>query len=187
MLKNFIFLAQGFEETEAITVIDLLRRASIEITTVSITGDRTVIGSHQIPIIADTLFEDTDFSSANFLILPGGMPGSVHLSEHSGLNKLLLKHNETKKNVAAICAAPTVLGKLDMLQSKNAICYPGFENELYGAKISEQTVVQDSNIVTAKGPGFAVDFGLYLIKLIKGEDAANEVAKHFLYQATSPK
>lgn len=181
MLKNFIFLAQGFEETEAITVVDLLRRASIDITTVSITGEKTVVGSHQVPVVADALFEETDFSSANFLILPGGMPGSVHLSQHQGLNELLVRHNTTKKNVAAICAAPTVLGKLDILQNKNAICYPGFENELYGAKLSNQTVVQDSNIVTAKGPGFAVDFGLYLVKLIKGQETANEVANGFLY------
>ncbi|MGC9151469.1 MAG: DJ-1 family glyoxalase III [Microbacter sp.] len=184
MSKNFIFLAQGFEETEAITVVDLLRRASIDITTVSVTGEKIVTGSHQVPVVADTLFEETDFSSANFLILPGGMPGSVHLSQHKGLNELLIRHNATKKNVAAICAAPTVLGKLDLLQSKNAVCYPGFENELYGATISNQTVVQDSNIVTAKGPGFAVDFGLYLVKLIKGESIAQEVAHNFLYQLT---
>jgi 4-methyl-5(b-hydroxyethyl)-thiazole monophosphate biosynthesis len=181
MSSNFIFLAEGFEETEALTVVDLLRRASIEITTVSVTGISMVKGSHAISVLADALFEEIDFSQAEFLILPGGMPGSLHLAEHKGLNNLLQNHNKKNKYIGAICAAPTVLGKLNMLHDREAICYPGFEKDLLGANISDKTLIQDSNIITAKGPGYAVDFGLYLVQLIKGKDKANEVARNFLY------
>ncbi len=181
MSNNFIFLAEGFEETEAITVVDLLRRASIDVVTVSITGFTMVTGSHAIQILADALFEEIDFSHAELLILPGGMPGSAHLAEHKGLNDLLQLHNKKNKNIAAICAAPTVLGKLNILQNREAICYPGFEKDLIAANISGKTLIQDSNIITAKGPAYAVDFGLYLVQLIKGSAKAKEVADHFLY------
>ncbi len=181
MLNNFIFLAEGFEETEAITVVDLLRRASIDVTTVSITGNAVVTGSHAISILVDALFEEIDFSQAELLILPGGMPGSLNLAKHKGLANLLLQHNQKNKIVAAICAAPTVLGKLNMLKNREAICYPGFEKELFGAIISDKTLIQDSNIITAKGPGYAVDFGLYLVRLLKGDTKAKDVADHFLY------
>ncbi len=181
MSNNFIFLAEGFEETEAITIVDLLRRASIDVTTVSVTGNIMVKGSHSISILSDALFEEIDFSQAHLLILPGGMPGSTHLAEHKDLNDLLQHHNKKNKFIAAICAAPTVLGKLNMLQNREAICYPGFEMNLLGAIISNKTLIQDSNIITAKGPGYAVDFGLYLVRLVKGDAKAKEVADLFLY------
>jgi len=181
MSKNFIFLAEGFEETEAITIVDLLRRASIDVTIVSVTGTILVKGSHSISILTDALFEEIDFSHAELLILPGGMPGSTHLADHKGLNDLLQHHNKKNKFIAAICAAPTVLGKLDILQNRNAICYPGFEMDLIGANIVDKTLIQDTNIITAKGPGYAIDFGLYLIQLLKGDEKSKEVADHFLY------
>jgi 4-methyl-5(b-hydroxyethyl)-thiazole monophosphate biosynthesis len=181
MSSIFIFFAEGFEETEAITIVDLLRRASINVATISVTGTTMVTGSHAISIKADALFEEVDFSQADLLILPGGMPGSINLAEHKGLSDLLQQHNKNNKFVAAICAAPIILGKLKILQNREAICYPGFEKDLLGANISHKTLVQDSNIITAKGPGFAIDFGLYLIGLLKGADKKKEVADNFLY------
>jgi 4-methyl-5(b-hydroxyethyl)-thiazole monophosphate biosynthesis len=181
MSSIFIFFAEGFEEIEATTIVDLLRRASINVTTISVTGTTMVTGSHAIFIKADALFEEIDFSQADLLILPGGMPGSINLADHKGLCDLLQQHNKNNKFIAAICAAPIVLGKLNMLQNREAICYPGFEKDLSGANISHKTLVQDSNIITAKGPGYAIDFGLYLIGLLKGADKKKEVADNFLY------
>jgi 4-methyl-5(b-hydroxyethyl)-thiazole monophosphate biosynthesis len=181
MSNTFIFLAEGFEETEAITIVDLLRRASINVTTISVTGTTLVTGSHAISIKADALFEEIDFLQADLLILPGGMPGSNNLAKHKGLSDLLQLHNKKNKFIAAICAAPTVLGKLKILKNREVICYPGFEMDLLGANISHKTLVQDFNIITAKGPGYAIDFALYLICLLKGADKKKEVADNFLY------
>lgn len=168
---NYLFLDNGFEEIEAITPIDLLRRAGVELTTISMTGELAVSGSHRITVLADKLFEDADFSDAQMLILPGG---GVMLGEHENLCELLKKHNEEQKLIAAICAAPSVLGKLGILEGKQATCYPGFENYL-GESYVGGLVVESKNIITAKGPGLSADFAFCLIEKLRGTEIADEV------------
>ncbi len=168
---NYLFLDNGFEEIEAITTIDLLRRANIALTTVSITGKPMVLGAHNIAVEADGLFENVDFDDAEMLILPGGQ---THLDQHNGLRELLLNHNDAGKLIAAICAAPSVLGKLGILKGKQATCYPGFESFL-GESYVGGLVVESKNIITAKGPGLAADFAFCIIEHIKGSDVADQV------------
>lgn len=168
---NYLFLDNGFEEIEAVTTIDLLRRAGIQLTTVSMTGTLPVCGSHAITIKADKLFEDINFSDAEMLILPGG---GIMLGEHDNLCELLKKHNEEQKMIAAICAAPSVLGKLGILEGKQATCYPGFEDTL-GESYVGGLVVESKNIITAKGPGLTADFAFCLIEKLCGQEVADEV------------
>lgn len=180
MQEVFIFLAEGFEEIEAISIIDILRRSEIKIITISITDKNTVIGAHNISIIADKLFSETDFSCGEMLILPGGMPGSNNLNAHKGLKKLLKQYNAKKKRIAAICAAPFVLGGLHLLKEKKATVYPGFEAKLLGAIYVEDDIVKDGNIITGKGPAFAFNFALSIITELKGQKKAEEIASSML-------
>jgi 4-methyl-5(b-hydroxyethyl)-thiazole monophosphate biosynthesis len=182
MKKVFIFLAEGFEETEAVATIDIIRRGELDITIVSITGRLSVTGAHGIPVTADALFENTDFSSGDLLILPGGMPGASNLNAHSGLKALLKQYAQDGKKMAAICAAPLVLGGLDLLQGKKATAYPGFESTLKGATYQEKPVVKDGNIITGRGPGFVFDFGLTLVEELQGKIKADNVAAGLLLQ-----
>lgn len=181
MAKVFIFLADGFEEIEGLTVVDLLRRAKITITMVSITGDLYVTGSHMITTKADVLFEQVDFSSADMLVLPGGMPGTKHLSEHEGLDRLLKRFKEEGKKLAAICAAPSVLGQKGLLVGKKATSFPGFEDSLTGAEVKKDAVVTDGNIVTSRGLGTAIDFALAIIRNLVSEDEAARIAESIQY------
>lgn len=176
MAKVYIFLADGYEEIEGLTVVDLLRRASIEIFMVSVTGNINVTGAHHITTSADLLFEDVDFTDADMLVLPGGMPGTVHLEEHEGLDKLLKEFHAKGKSLAAICAAPSILGTKELLKGKNATCYPGYEEKLIGASVRNEIVVVDGNIITSKGMGTTIDFSLSLIKDIKGAAEAKKIA-----------
>lgn len=168
---NYLFLDTNFEEIEAVTTIDLLRRANIVLTTVSVTGSLHVMGAHQIEVKADCCIADCDFSDAGMLILPGG---ATHLDKCQPLCDLLLKHNEQGKQIAAICAAPSVLGKLGILEGKQATCYPGFEDFL-GESFVGGLVVESKNIITAKGPGLASDFAFCLIEHLAGEETADQV------------
>ena len=129
MSKLYIFLADGFEEIEGLTVVDVLRRAGVEVTMVSVMGKKDIVGAHHITLEADALFEECDFSDGDMFVLPGGMPGTLHLGEHQYLAELLKKADQEKKGIAAICAAPSVLGDLGLLRSRKATCYPGFEEE----------------------------------------------------------
>lgn len=176
MKKVFIFLADGFEEIEAIAPIDILRRAEIDVVTVSISDSNTVSGAHGIKIEADQLFTNTDFSLNDLLVLPGGGVGTRNLGAHNELKALLLKQHSDGKQIAAICAAPSVLGQLGILAGKEAISYPGFESQLKGAVISKSTVVKDENIITGKGPGVAIPFALKIVETLKGKDIADKVA-----------
>lgn len=176
-----IFLADGFEEIEGLTVVDLLRRAGISADMVSITGKRMIHGAHGIDIQADVLFEETDFGRTELLVLPGGMPGTLHLQEHQGLGKLLLEFHEKKKRIAAICAAPSVLGGLGLLRGKRACCYPSFEEKLTGAQVSYDAVCTDGHIVTGRGMGTAIPFALELIALLCGKEKSEEVGKSILF------
>jgi 4-methyl-5(b-hydroxyethyl)-thiazole monophosphate biosynthesis len=182
MAKVYIFLANGYEEIEGLTVVDLLRRAGIEVVMVSITGDLFVTGSHHITSKTDALFEDLDYNDADMLVLPGGLPGTNHLKEHEGLDRLLREFYAKGKQLAAICAAPSVFGTKGLLKGKKATCYPDHETSLIGAQIINAAVVEDGNMITSKGMGTAIDFSLSLIKNIAGEAEAVRIAKAIQYQ-----
>jgi 4-methyl-5(b-hydroxyethyl)-thiazole monophosphate biosynthesis len=177
MNSVYLFLANCFEETEAITVVDVLRRAGIKISTVSVTGGRTVMGAHQVPIMSDALFEECDFSDAAMLVLPGGMPGAVTLSEHQGLCSLIKKFAKEGKRLSAICAAPMVLGKLGLLKGKNATCYPGFEHFLDGATVLPEQVVVDGLYITGSGPGASMEFALAIVDALMGRGQVDSLKK----------
>ena len=183
MAKVYIFLAEGFEEIEALTVVDILRRAEIDITMVSITGSQQVTGSHNIATIADILFEECDYSDADMLVLPGGLPGTNHLMEHPGLDQLLKKFAAEEKKLAAICAAPKVLGTKGILQGKKATCYPGHEDSLLGAHMMSAAVVEDGNITTSRGMGTSIDFSLALVKIFQGAEESERIARAIQYSA----
>ena len=175
-MKAIVFLAEGFEEVEAIAPIDIFRRAGIEVYSVSITNQKNVASARGITVIADKLFAETDFSDADLLFLPGGMPGTKNLDEHDGLKQLIDKQLEFGKRVAAICAAPSILGKMGLLEGKEATCYPGFENQLQGAILSDSKIVKSGLITTAKGAGVAIQFALSIVGELKGEEEALRVA-----------
>lgn len=181
MARVIVFLADGFEEIEGLTVVDLLRRAGSEVVTVSVTGEKEIHGSHQIRVRADELFEETEFARGDVLVLPGGMPGTLHLGAHEGLAELLKRWNGMGERIAAICAAPSVLGGLGILNGRNAVCYPGFEEKLTGAKTGTEPVVTDGNITTSRGLGTAIAFASELIALLFGEEKAREIEKSVIY------
>ena len=175
----YMFLANGFEEIEALCPLDLLRRAGVEVTTVGI-GSDTLMGSHGIPVIADIpegMFAD---SNPEMIILPGGMPGAKNLDESRTVDMALSAASRKGAFIAAICAAPMVLGHRGLLADKEAICFPGFEKELTGAKISRKRVVRDVNIITAAGMGVALEFGLELVAALKGRDVAENLRRAVL-------
>ena len=172
----YMFLADGFEEVEALCPLDILRRAGLEVTTVGIGGKDIVQGAHGITVhadIPDVMYRD---SSPEMLILPGGMPGSKNLDESRIVDAALRAASRKGTYLAAICAAPMVLGKRGYLDGKRAVCYPGFEEYLIGATVDESaTVVRDGNIVTAKGMGAAFEFGLELVRVLKDNDTAEKI------------
>lgn len=180
MKKVALFLANGFEEIEALATVDILRRAQIPVVTVSVSDEIVITGAHDIRVIADTLYSETDFSEVEVLLLPGGMPGAKHLNEHEGLKRLIRKYNERGNMIAAICAAPMVLGGLGLLHGRNATCYPGFEAKLTGANVTGEKVVVDANITTGRGPGLAFDFALTLVEQIAGIETRKEVENGLL-------
>ncbi len=182
MSKVLIFMAEGHEEIEALTVVDLLRRSGIEIDMVSITGEKKVSGSHGITTICDRLVEEADFASADMLVLPGGMPGTLNLEKCEPLMNHIKGFNESGKTIAAICAAPTVFGRAGLLKGKKATCYPGMEADLLGANTSTDAVCHDGNIITSRGLGTAIPFALEIIKTFQGEDAAEKIAKSVVYR-----
>ena len=176
MEKIAVFLANGFEEIEAVSIIDILRRADIETTTISISGNREVNGSHKIKILADKLFNEINIDDYSMIVLPGGMPGSKNLNEHPGLREQILNFHEQNKMLGAICAAPLVFGNLGILKNKKATCYPGYENQLHGAVVTGEKTEVSGNIITGKGAGVAIDFSLKIVETIKGEPFATELA-----------
>jgi protein deglycase len=177
----YIFLTNGFEEIEGLTVVDLLRRAEIEINMVSITGTKEIVGSHNIKLEADQLFEEIDVEVADMLILPGGMPGTKHLAEHEGLCSLLIEYANKGKNIAAICAAPSVLGSNGILKGKKATCYPGYEDKLIGATATGNKTEVDENIITGKGMGASIEFALCIIEKLKDKETAVKIAEAIQY------
>jgi len=164
MGKIAVFLAVGFEEIEAISTIDVLRRGGMEVDLISVSGNMDVEGSHGITIRCELLFYNVDYSEYDVLVLPGGGPGTENLSKHEGLLDLLPKFIDEGKKVAAICAAPTILGGLGLLEGKEAICYPGLEEGLKGARLSSDPIVTDGQILTGKGAGVSIAFALAILK-----------------------
>ncbi len=176
MKKVFAFLADGFEEVECLAVVDLLKRANIDTVMVSIMDTLTVTGAHDIKVIADRLFSEIDYREADLLFLPGGGKGTENLKAHKELAAALLDFSkDDTKRIAAICAAPSVLGLLNILNNKNATCYPGFEDELLGANAVDCGVVTDGRITTAKGMGVSIELGLELISLLIDKETSNTI------------
>ena len=176
----YILLAPGFEEAEALVPVDMLRRANIETATVSITGE-PVPGSHGVTVLADVTLDDVDLSRADMLVLPGGGPGYKNLGKEPRVEQLVRKAAEKGLWVAAICAAPTLLGRWGLLEGKNAVCYPGMEEGLTGAQPRmDQRFVTDGKIITGRAAGSAFDFGLALVEALAGAAEADKV-RHGIY------
>lgn len=174
MKTMYVFLADGFEEIEALAPIDVMRRAGLSVTTVSVTDSLTVTGAHGIPVVADTLFAQCDYANAALLFLPGGLPGATNLQAHTGLCQLLTaKASQPDVIISAICAAPLVLGGLGLLQGKQATCYPGFEDTMQGAHYTAAKVTVDGHIFTACGPGAAWELGFTFVEHFCGADKAD--------------
>ena len=183
MQETFIFLVSGFEEIETVATIDILRRAGVAVRSVSLMDTITVKGGHGVEVAADLMFSEVDFVKAKLLVLPGG---TVRINEHEGLKKAILAHAGKGGVVAAICAAPMVLGGLGLLEGKRATCYPGFEKYLRGAILqTQEAVVRDGNMITGRGPGLTFAFALELVNVLMGQGAAEEVAGQLLLNERS--
>lgn len=182
MKKIGIFLADGFEEIEGLTVVDILRRAGMEAEMVSVMGRKEICGSHKIAVQADVLYEEADFAGMDGVVLPGGMPGTLNLGAHAGVNETVKSFAKEGKLVAAVCAAPSVLGQAGLLQGKRAACYPGYEDKLTGAEVIYDEVAEDGNIITSRGMGTAIAFALRITAYLAGEEKAKELAGKIIYR-----
>ena len=183
MKTIFVFLAEGFEEIEALTPVDVLRRAGLSVQTVSVMDEQVVAGAHGVPVLADKMFAEINPEDAEMILLPGGLPGATNLDAHEGLSQLILDFAEADKPLAAICAAPLVLGNRGLLQGKKATCYPGFETYLQGAEYTAALVEKDGNIITGKGPGAAMEFAFAIVEKYCGMDKVNELRQGMMIQA----
>ena len=181
MRSVYVFCADGFEEVEGLTAVDLLRRAGIDVKMVSIMGRLQITGSHNISVNTDILIEDIK-EEADMLVLPGGMPGTINLGESDAVRKAILAMNDAGKIVAAVCAAPGVLGKYGLLEGKTACSFPQHEKNLIGATVVREPVVVDGNIVTSRGLGTTMDFGLKLLELLEGKEKSDEIAHKTVYR-----
>ena len=178
MAKVYVMLANGFEEIEGLTVVDILRRGKVDCETVSIEKDLNILGSHSIKLEADRMFGDVDFNAGDMVVLPGGLKGTNALMAHEGLKKVLADYMKADKWISAICAAPSVLGVNGVLKGKKAVCYPGFEDKLDGAEVMYGAkVVKDGKIITSRGMGTAIDFALALLECIEGSETAKKISK----------
>jgi len=182
MKKIAVCLAEGFEEIEALSVIDLLRRGGHEVVMVSMKDDLLVGGAHSIAVKADEFYRAVNFDEIDMIVLPGGMPGTTNLEDHEELKALLVKFNNEKKMIGAICAAPMILGHLNILKGKKAVCYPGMEKELLGADVKKKNVAEDGNIITSRGAGTAIDFALTIVKSLDGKEKAEKLSKNIVYK-----
>lgn len=183
MEKVYVFFANGTEEIEGLTVVDLLRRADIPTEMVSVEEGREVMGSHNIPIKTDLCLNEMELDKAAMLVIPGGMPGTMNLLKNQELRTAIQQFQEEDKMLGAICAAPIVLGAAGVLNDKKATCYPGYEEKLTGAVYTEQAVVCDGNIITSRGLGTAIEFALAIVSHFKGKDAAGQLQQAILYRS----
>lgn len=177
----YVHLAEGFEEVEALTAVDVLRRASIDVKTVSVTVAKTVTGTHGVPVTADLLYEEAQYEECDMIVLPGGLPGADNLQAHEGLCAHIKCFAENGKMLAAICAAPMVFGHCGVIDGRRATIYPGMEDRLTGAEATGERVTTDGNIITGQGPAVAMEFALAIAAKIKGKAAADEIAEDMLY------
>lgn len=183
MAKVYVFLANGFEDVEALIPIDVLRRGGAEVVTVSIDNETTMVETaHGVTVLADALIGECDLSDADLLILPGGMPGASNLDASEEVRQALLRQAEKGGRIAAICAAPMVLGGLNLLNGRRATCYPGFETKLIGADYTAELVTVDGNITTGEGPAAAFPFAYELLKQLCGSETAHEIAVGMRYE-----
>lgn len=177
MKRVFVFLAEGFEEIEAISTIDILRRAEVDVTTVSITSDREVVGAHGVPVVADKCIADVKHTETDAIVLPGGLPGATNLEASQPLREMIVEADKKGLLLAAICAAPVVYGSMGLLKEKVATAYPGFEEKLACRQYSQkEPVVVDGHIITGRGPGYSFPFALAIVEYLLDKETANMVA-----------
>lgn len=183
MAKIGIFMADGCEEIEGLTVVDVVRRAEQEITMISVTGRREVTSSHNVTFLADAIASEVDYSKLDGIVLPGGMPGTTNLGADETVNRVIREFAAEGKLVCAICAAPSVLGGAGILKDKHATCHPGFEDKLTGATFLAQEVVIDGNIITSRGMGTAIPFALEIVRYLCDDAAVEEIRTALVYRA----
>lgn len=180
-MKLYAFLADDFETVEALGVVDIMRRGGVEVCTVSISDKREVVTSHKIPVIADAIFDECSFDDGDVLFLPGGMPGTTRLDAHEGLSALIDRYYSEGKYIAAICAAPSILGHHGILKGRRATSFPGFEKELEGATVTGEGVTVDGKIITGRGMGKTIDFALTILEILTGKDNAEAIKSKIQY------
>lgn len=176
----YVFLAEGFEEIEALTPVDMLRRCGLEVVTVGVDG-KIIKGAHDIPVTADVLSSEIDFDGVEMIILPGGMPGTLNLEKSDVVQKAIDYCVKNDKYIATICAAPSILGHRGLLEGRKACCYSGFEEQLNGAEVSENAVCVDGKFITSRGAGTAMDFALELVKILVSEEKSNALRDAVIY------
>lgn len=184
MKKLGVFMADGCEEIEALTVVDILRRAGIEVAMISITGEKIVKGAHGISFETDIPAEFMDFDMLDGIVLPGGMPGTLHLASNKYVLQTIVDFCCKGKLVSAICAAPSVLGEAGLLKGKKAVCYPGFEDKLIGAEVLLLPVAVDGNLITSRGMGTAIDFALAIVEYLADKETAEQLGKSILFHVS---
>jgi 4-methyl-5(b-hydroxyethyl)-thiazole monophosphate biosynthesis len=177
----YTFLAEGFEDIEALAPVDIMRRAGLQVETVSITEEIVVTSAHGVGIVADRTLAEIDFDDAELMFLPGGLPGATNLDACQDLREGLMQHFKAGRPIAAICAAPLVLGHLGILEGKKATCYPGFDTELKGAQYTAALVEQDGQFITGKGPGAAFALGYALVERLKDKQTADALREGMIY------
>lgn len=182
MSRVCVFFAEGFEEIEALTVVDILRRGGIDVDMVSVTGARSVAGSHKITVEMDKLLEEVDFEKTEMIVLPGGMPGTKGLEATEPLMKQVDAFYEKGKYIAAICAAPSIFGHKGILKGRTACSFPSFESHLEGAEVSKEPVTVSDNVITSRGMGTAIPFGLKLLEQFAGKEAALEMKETIVFE-----
>lgn len=182
MAKIGVFLATGFEECEALLVVDVCRRAGLDLKTVSVTGEKEVTSSHGVTVTADLLLQDVDFDGLDMIVLPGGMPGTKNLEACEPLMEQVDVFYEKGKCISAICAAPSIFGHKGFLKGRNATSYPEFESHLEGAEVSRNSVEVSDHVTTSRGLGTAIDFGLAIVERYKGKEEAERIAKAIIYR-----
>lgn len=182
MAKAYVFLAEGFETVEALAVVDILRRAKVEVVTVGVSENSEITSAQKVTVKADKMLADDEYTDGDIVFLPGGMPGTLNLEADRKVLEIVKKQYEAGKIVTAICAAPSILGHLNLLQGKKATCFPGYEKDLYGAELAEGRVVEAGNIITSRGMGTAIDLGLVLVERLCGSEVSEKIAKGTQYR-----
>lgn len=184
-MKVYVFFADGYEEIEALTVVDVLRRGDVDTVMVSIKEDKIVVGAHNILVVADKNISEIEVLTEDMIVLPGGAKGVKGLSESKLLKDILIMHQERSGLLAAICAGPTILGELGFYDGNKATCYPGCEKELKGANIIDEDVVVDKNLITSRGPATALSFAYKLLEIVNGKDVSERIMNGMLYKSSN--